>query len=85
MARISEKLKKVIAEQLGVDEESIVPSASFVDDLNIDPPDLAELITAIEQEFSTPKRKLEIADDDTEKIVTVQDLIDCLHDYGIED
>lgn len=85
MARISEKLNKVIAEQLGVDEESIVPSASFVDDLNIDPPDLAELITAIEQEFSTPKRKLEIADEDTEKIVTVQDLIDCLHDYGIED
>jgi len=85
MARISEKLKKVIAEQLGVDEELIVPSASFVDDLNIDPPDLAELITAIEQEFSTPKRKLEIADEDTKKIVTVQDLIDCLHDYGIED
>ena len=85
MARISDRLKKVIAEQLGVDEESIVPSASFIDDLNIDPPDLAELITVIEQEFSTPKRKLEIPDDDTEKIVTVQDLIDCLHDYGIED
>ena len=85
MARISEKLNKIIAEQLGVDEESILPSASFVDDLNIDPPDLAELITAIEQEFSTPRRKLEITDEDTEKIVTVQDLIDCLHDYGIED
>ncbi len=85
MARILEKLKKVIAEQLGVDEESIVPSASFVDDLNIAPPDLAELITAIEQGFSRPERKLEISDEDTEKIVTVQDLIDCLHDYGIED
>ncbi len=85
MARISEKLKKMIAEQLGVDEESIVPSASFVDDLNIAPPDLAELITAIEQEFSTPRRRLEISDEDTEKIVTVQDLIDCLRDYGIED
>jgi acyl carrier protein len=85
MARISEKLKKMIAEQLGVDEESIEPSASFVDDLNIAPPDLAELITAIEQEFSTPRRRLEISDEDTDKIVTVQDLIDCLHDYGIED
>ncbi|MBM3142125.1 MAG: acyl carrier protein [Chloroflexi bacterium] len=85
MALISEKLKKVIAEQLGVDEESIEPSASFVDDLNIAPPDLAELITAIEQEFSTPRRRLEISDEDTDKIVTVQDLIDCLHDYGIED
>jgi acyl carrier protein len=85
MANTSEKLKKIIAEQLGVDEAAIVPSASFVDDLNIDPPDLAELITAIEKEFSTPKRKLEISDEDTDRIVTVQDLIDCLHDYGIED
>lgn len=85
MKHISEKLKKMIAEQLGVDEESIEPSASFVDDLNVDQSDLAELITAIEQEFSTPRRKLEISDEDTEKIVTVQDLIDCLHDYGIED
>jgi len=84
MKHVSEKLKKMIAEQLGVDEESIEPSASFVDDLNIDPSDLAELITAIEQEFSTPRRKLEISDEDIEKIVTVQDLIDCLHDYGIE-
>ena len=85
MTRVWEKLKKIIAEQLGVDEEAIVPSASFVDDLNIDPPDLAELITAIEQEFSTPRRKLEISDEDTDKIVTVQDIIDCLHDCGIED
>jgi acyl carrier protein len=74
----------MIADQLGVDEESILPTASFVDDLNIDASDLAELITALEQEFSTPKRKLEISDEDIEKIVTVQDLIDCLHDYGIE-
>jgi acyl carrier protein len=85
MADISDKLKKMIADQLGVDEELILPSASFVDDLNIDASDLAELTTALEQAFSTPKRKLEISDEDTEKIVTVQDLIDCLHDYGIED
>ena len=85
MSRILEKLKKMIAEQLGVDEDSIMPSSSFVDDLNIDPPDLAELITAIEQGFSRPGHKLEISDEDTEKIVTVQDLVDCLHDYGIED
>jgi len=84
MTDISEKLKKMIADQLGVDEESIVLSASFVDDLNVDASDLAELITALEQEFSTPKRKFEISDEDIEKIVTVQDLVDCLHDYGIE-
>lgn len=85
MANIPEKLKKVIAEQLGVDEELIVPSASLVDDLNIDPSDLAELITVIEREFSLPGRTLEISDQDTERIVTIQDLLDCLHDYGVDD
>ncbi len=85
MASIWEKLRKVIADQLGVDEGSIMPSASFVDDLNIDPSDLVELIAAIEHEFSTPKQKLELSNEDIDKIVTVQDLLDCLRDYGIED
>ena len=85
MATILERLKKIIAEQLGVDEESIVSSASFVVDLNVDSSDLAELITAIEQEFSTPKQRLQISDEDTERITTVQDIIDYLRDYIIED
>jgi len=85
MANVPEKLKKVIAEQLGVDEELIVPSASLVDDLNVDPSDLAELITVIEREFSSPGQTLEISDEDTERIVTIQDLLDCLHDYGVDD
>jgi len=85
VATVLERLSKVIAEQLGVDEESIVPSASFVDDLNIDASDLAELIIAVEEEFSTPERKLEISDEDTEGIITVQNLIDFLNDYGVED
>jgi acyl carrier protein len=80
-----ERLKRVIAEQLGVDEEPIVPSASFVEDLNVDSEDLAELITAVEKEFSTPERKLEISDEDMEGIVTVQDIIEYLRDYGIEE
>lgn len=84
MATAWERLKKVIAEQLGVDESSIELSASFVDDLNIDPSDLAELITVIEQEFSTPSQKLEISNEDIDEITTVQDLLDCLRDYGIE-
>lgn len=84
MASVLKRLKQIIAEQLGVDEESITLLSSFVDDLNIEPSDLAELITAVEQEFSTPKRKLQIHDEDIKKIVTVQDLVDCLHDYGIE-
>ena len=84
MASILERLKKVIAEQVGVDEELIVPSASFIDDLNVDPSDLAELIIAIEQEFSTPEQKLTISDEDTEEIVKIQEIVDYLHDYGIE-
>ena len=85
MAIILERLEKLIAEQLGIDKEQIVPSASLIDDLNIDPADLAELITAIEEEFSAPEAKLEVSNEDIEGIVTVQHLIDYLHDYGIED
>ena len=85
MATILERLKKLIAEQLGVEEASIEPSASLVADLNVDGSDLAELVSAIEQEFSTPERKLQISDEDIAAIAAVQDLIDYLHDYGIED
>ena len=85
MSTILERLKKIIVEQLGVDEESVVPSASFAYDLNADSSDLAELITAIEEEFSTPKRKVEIPDENTESITIVQDLIDYLGDFVLED
>lgn len=85
MSTILERLKKIIVEQLGVDEESVVPSASFAYDLNADSSDLAELITAIEDEFSTPKQKVEIPDEDTERIAVVQDIIDYLGDCVVED
>ena len=85
MSTILERLKKIIVEQLGVDEESVVPSASFAYDLNADSSDLAELITAIEDEFSTPKQKVEIPDEDTERITVVQDIIYYLGDCVLED
>ena len=85
MATIFERLTRIIAEQLGSDEESIVTSASFAYDLNADPSELAELITAIEEEFSTPRQKVEISDEDMKKINTVQDIIDCLRDYVPEE
>lgn len=85
MAPVFERLKKLIVEQLGVDEEQVVPSASFVDDLNADSLDLVELIMAIEEEFSSPEKKLEIPDEDAEKIATIQDAIDYLREHGIED
>ena len=85
MAIIFERLKKIVVEQLGVEVEEVVPSASFVDDLGADSLDLVELIMSLEEEFSNPARKIEIPDEDAEKIVTVQDAIDYLKDHGVED
>ena len=85
MATIFERLKKIVVEQLGVDEGEVVPSASFVDDLGADSLDLVELIMTLEEDFSNPSRKVEIPDEDAEKIVTVQNAIDYLKDLGIED
>jgi len=60
MTSIFDRLKKVIIEQLEVEEEQVIPEASFADDLNADSLDLIELITAVEEEFSSPGRKLEM-------------------------
>jgi acyl carrier protein len=82
---VFERVRKIIVEQLGVDEEQVVPTASFVDDLNADSLDLVELIMSLEEEFSKGDKTLEISDEDAEKIVTVQDAVDYLKDLGIED
>jgi acyl carrier protein len=63
---VSDRLKKIIVEQLGVEENEVVPSASFTEDLNADSLDLVELIMSLEEEF-----KLQISDEDAEKITTV--------------
>ena len=85
MAIIYERLKKIVVEQLGVDDGEVVPSANFVDDLGADSLDLVELIMALEEGFSDSSRKVEIPDEDAEKIVTVQDAVDYLKDLGVED
>ena len=84
MATISERLKKIVVDQLGVEEEEVVPSANFVNDLVADSLDLVELMMSLEEEFSSPSRKIEISDEDAEKMVTVQDAIDYLKDLGLE-
>ncbi len=84
MATIFERIKKLAVEQLGVDDKDVVPSANFVDDLGADSLDLVELIMSLEEEFSTASQKVEISDEDAEKIVTIQDAIDYLKDLGIE-
>ena len=86
MATVYERVRKLIVEQLGVEDAQVVPSASFVDDLNADSLDLVELIMSMEEEFSKDGRPaVEISDEDAEKIVTVQDAVDYLKDHGIED
>jgi acyl carrier protein len=75
----------LIVDQLGVEEEQVLPNASFVDDLNADSLDLVELIMSIEEEFSKDGAPVEISDEDAEKIQTVQDAIDFIHDAGVED
>jgi acyl carrier protein len=85
VATIFDRVKKIIVEQLGVDEEEVVASASFVDDLGADSLDLVEMIMAFEEEFSTPTQKVEIPDEDAEKIATVQDAVDYIKDLGVPD
>ena len=85
VASVYERVRSMIVEQLGVEESQVTPNASFVDDLNADSLDLVELIMSIEEEFSKDGAQMEISDEDAEKIQTVQDAIDFIHDAGIED
>lgn len=85
MATVFERIRGLIVEQLGVEENQVVPTASFVDDLNADSLDLVELIMSMEEEFSEGSTTVEISDEDAEKIVTVQDAVDYLKDLGVED
>jgi acyl carrier protein len=85
MATIFDRLKSVVVEQLGVEEDEVVPSASFTDDLGADSLDLVELMMALEEEFSDSSRKIEIPDEDAEKILTIQDTVEYLRDLNIKD
>ncbi len=85
MATVFERVRAIVVEQLGVEEDEVAPNASFVDDLNADSLDLVELIMSLEEEFSGDGSELEISDEDAEKIATVQDAVDYLRDHGIED
>ncbi|MDP2544930.1 acyl carrier protein [Photobacterium damselae subsp. piscicida] len=71
MSNIEERVKKIIVEQLGVDESEVKNESSFVDNLGADSLDTVELVMALEEEFDT-----EIPDEEAEKITTVQAAID---------
>lgn len=76
MSSIDERVKKIVAEQLGVKEEDIKNEASFVEDLGADSLDTVELVMALEEEFET-----EIPDEEAEKITTVQLAINYINEH----
>lgn len=68
---LEQRVKEIIAEQLGVEQEEVTASDSIVDDLGADSVDIAELIMALEEEF-----EVEISDEEAEKLLTVKDAVD---------
>lgn len=71
MSDVADRVKKIVLEHLGVDEDKVVESASFIDDLGADSLDTVELVMAFEEEFG-----IEIPDDAAEKILTIKDAVD---------
>lgn len=80
---LEDRVKNIVADKLGVEEDKVVLSASFMNDLDADSLDLVELIMAFEEEFSTEDSPVEISDEDAENILTVQNALDFLTNKGI--
>ena len=76
---VADQVKKIIVEQLGVDEDEVTSDASFVDDLGADSLDTVELVMAFEEEFS-----IEIPDEDAEKITRVKDAVSYIETHTKE-
>jgi acyl carrier protein len=78
-ASIEERVKKIIVDQLGVDEAEVTPGAKFIDDLGADSLDTVELVMALEEEFG-----VEIPDEDAEKITTVKHALSYIQEHQKE-
>ena len=76
MASVLEKIQEITAEKLSVDIGDVKPESSFTEDLEADSLGVVELIMALEEEFSTDDKAIEISDEDAENIRTVQDAVD---------
>lgn len=74
MSDVAERVKKIVLEHLGADEDKVVENASFIDDLGADSLDTVELVMAFEEEFG-----IEIPDDAAEKILTIKDAVDFIN------
>jgi acyl carrier protein len=77
MASVDERVKQIVAEQLGVDEDEVTPGASFIDDLGADSLDQVELVMALEEAYD-----IEIPDEAAEKIRTVKDATDYIQKHA---
>ena len=74
-----------MVDKLGVEEDEVTETSSFIENLNADSLDLVELIMAFEEEFSTDDVQLEISDEDAANIATVSDAVDYLKRHGVQD
>lgn len=85
MTTVLDRVKSVVIDKLGVEEDEVALDASFVDDLNADSLDLVELIMAFEEEFSEDGDAIEISDEEAESITTVKEAVEYLRSKGISD
>jgi acyl carrier protein len=82
---VYDRVKEIVVDKLGVEEEDVHESSSFVENLNADSLDLVELIMAFEEEFSSSDSQLEISDEDAGNIATISDAVTYLKEHGVRD
>ncbi|MCH7736098.1 MAG: acyl carrier protein [Chloroflexi bacterium] len=85
MTTVYDRVKSIVVDKLGVEEDEVTETASFIDNLNADSLDLVELIMAFEEEFSSGGTQMEISDEDAANIATVSDAVAYLKEHGVTD
>ena len=85
MTTVYDRVKAIVVDKLGKDDDVVTETASFIDDLQADSLDLVELIMAFEEEFSSGGGQLEISDEDAANIATVSDAVAYLKEHGVTD
>ena len=83
MTTVYDRVKTIVVDKLGVEDDEVTETASFIENLNADSLDLVELIMAFEEEFSTGDAQLEISDEDAANITTVSDAVAYLKEHGV--
>ena len=85
MTTVYDRVKSIVVDKLGVEEDEVTETSSFIENLNADSLDLVELIMAFEEEFSTDDEQLEISDEDAANIATVSDAVNYLKEHGVQE